>query len=99
MNRVYVGVYSNDYAGDVVVGNDVENLGPTKFTLQQNYPNPFNPVTQINYELDRSGEVVLELFDIRGAKIKTLVNEYHDASVMVFIDQSFNLCTPNIKQL
>ena len=47
MNRVYVGIYSNDYAGDVVVGNDVEQLGPTKFTLRQNYPNPFNPVTQI----------------------------------------------------
>ena len=79
MNRVYVGIYSNDYAGDVVVGNDVEQLGPTKFTLQQNYPNPFNPVTQIKYELDRSGDVVLELFDVRGSKVKTLVSEYHEA--------------------
>ena len=62
-----------------MVGNDAEQLGPTKFTLHQNYPNPFNPVTQINYELDRSGKVVLELFDVRGSKIKTLVNEHHDA--------------------
>ena len=75
MNRVYVGIYSNDYSGEPTVGNGVEQLGPTKFTLQQNYPNPFNPVTQIKYELDRAGEVLLELFDIRGAKIKTLVNE------------------------
>ena len=76
MNRVYVGIYSNDYAGEVTVGNDIENLGPTKFELQQNYPNPFNPVTNIKYELDRPGEVLLELFDIRGSKIKTLVNEH-----------------------
>ena len=76
MNRVYVGIYSNDYAGEATVGNDIENLGPTKFTLQQNYPNPFNPVTNIKYELDRPGEVLLELFDIRGSKIKTLVNEH-----------------------
>ena len=76
MNRVYVGIYSNDYAGETTVGNDIENLGPTKFTLQQNYPNPFNPVTNIKYELDRPGEVLLELFDIRGSKIKTLVNEH-----------------------
>mgnify|MGYP000025257523 FL=1 len=79
MNRVYVGIYSNDAVGEGTVGNDVEQLGPTKFTLQQNYPNPFNPVTQIKYDLDRAGDVVLDLFDIRGAKVKTLVNEYHPA--------------------
>ena len=76
MNRVYVGIYSNDYSGEPTVGNGIEQLGPTKFTLQQNYPNPFNPVTNIKYELDRPGDVVLELFDIRGSKIKTLVNEH-----------------------
>ena len=79
MNRVYVGIYSNDAEGEGTVGNDIEQLGPTKFTLQQNYPNPFNPVTQIKYDLDRAGDVALDLFDIRGAKIKTLVNEYHSA--------------------
>ena len=91
MNRVYVGIYSNDYAGDVVVGNDVEQLGPTKFTLQQNYPNPFNPVTQINYELERSGDVVLELFDVRGSKVKTLVNNYHEAGMHQFTFDGSNM--------
>ena len=57
---------------------------PETFSLSSAYPNPFNPVTQINYELDRSGEVVLELFDVRGSKIKTLVNEYHDAGSYQF---------------
>ena len=78
MNRVYVGIYSND-AGGGTVGNDADNLSPTQFTLQQNYPNPFNPITQIKYDLDTPGEVVMDLFDIRGAKVKTLVNESHSA--------------------
>ena len=61
------------------VGNDADNLSPTQFTLQQNYPNPFNPITQIKYDLDTPGKVVMDLFDIRGAKVKTLVNESHSA--------------------
>ena len=85
MNRVYVGIYSNDAQGDdVVVGNDLNELGPTKFTLQQNYPNPFNPLTQIKYDIDRAGDIVLDLFDIRGAKVKTLINEYHVAGSHLF---------------
>ena len=52
---------------------------PTKFSLDQNYPNPFNPKTQIQFNLDRSGDVVLDLFDIRGVKIQSLINEYHEA--------------------
>ena len=81
MNRVYVGVYSNDAGGsgggDVGTGN--EDLAPTKFVLKQNYPNPFNPVTQIQYEIDKSTDVSLDLFDIRGVKVKTLLSEHHQA--------------------
>jgi hypothetical protein len=84
MNRVYVGIYSND-AGGGTVGNDADNLSPTQFTLQQNYPNPFNPITQIKYDLDTPGDVVMDLFDIRGAKVKTLVNESHSAGSHEFI--------------
>ncbi len=78
MNRVYVGIYSNDAQGEGggTVGSDFEKLGPNDFSLSQNYPNPFNPVTQIKFELDRESMVMLELFDVKGAKVKTLLNEY-----------------------
>ena len=78
MNRVYVGIYSNDAQGEGggTVGSDFEKLGPNDFSLSQNYPNPFNPVTQIKFELDRESMVMLELFDVKGAKVKTLLNKY-----------------------
>ena len=68
--------------GTVAVGD--ENISPNKFSLKQNYPNPFNPKTQIQFNLSHSGDVVLDLFDIRGAKIKTLVNKYHEAGAHKF---------------
>ena len=46
------------------------------FELYQNYPNPFNPETTIEYELKSDGEVMLEMFDITGNIIKTLVRNY-----------------------
>ena len=66
---------SNDYAGDVVVGNDVEQLGPTKFTLQQNYPNPFNPITEIRFDIPEVTKVDISIFNLMGQKVKTLKNE------------------------
>ncbi len=59
---------------------DVEddNLAPGKYSLGQNYPNPFNPVTRINYSIHEAGKVVLEVFDIIGQKVTTLVNTQLD---------------------
>jgi endo-1,4-beta-xylanase len=49
-------------------------LLPNDFTLYQNFPNPFNPVTKISYQLQQPGQVRLEIYDILGHKVKTLVN-------------------------
>jgi hypothetical protein len=46
------------------------------FALSQNYPNPFNPSTTINYSIPQGGSVKIEVFDIMGREIKTLVDEY-----------------------
>lgn len=47
-----------------------------RFELEQNYPNPFNPTTTIEYNLNTSDNVKLEIFDIKGERIKTLVNGF-----------------------
>ncbi|MDZ7717251.1 MAG: T9SS type A sorting domain-containing protein [Balneolaceae bacterium] len=52
---------------------------PDDFTLNQNYPNPFNPTTVISYELPQSAEVRLDVYDMVGRHIATLVNEQTSA--------------------
>ena len=46
--------------------------------LGGNFPNPFNPETTINYTLEIAGNVSLEIFNIRGQKIRQLVNDYRE---------------------
>jgi len=48
---------------------------PLHFTLSQNYPNPFNPETKIKFQIPTSSDVVLQVFDVLGREVKTLVNE------------------------
>jgi len=52
---------------------------PTHFTLEQNYPNPFNPTTVLTYQLATSSDVRLEVFDVLGKNIATLVNAKQEA--------------------
>jgi hypothetical protein len=48
---------------------------PLRFALEQNYPNPFNPTTQIQFSITEQSDVLLEVFDILGRRVTTLVNE------------------------
>lgn len=51
-----------------------DEIVPAKYELAQNYPNPFNPVTTIHFELKDAGMTTVEVFDITGRHVRTLVN-------------------------
>lgn len=51
---------------------------PTAFRLLQNYPNPFNGTTTIPYDVPTRSLVALELYDVLGRKVRTLVNELQE---------------------
>lgn len=53
----------------------IERDVPEQIFLSQNYPNPFNPSTTIEFGVNETSNVVLEIYDILGRKIQTLINE------------------------
>ncbi len=54
---------------------EAENPIPTEFALKQNYPNPFNPSTTIDFDIPKTSEVILEIFNILGEEVATLVSD------------------------
>ena len=64
-------------AGTVDVSDN--NYIPSTYSLSQNYPNPFNPTTTIKFDLPVDGLITLEIYDILGRKISTLINEHRQA--------------------
>ena len=58
---------------DVVDGLGPEGT-PKEYVLAQNYPNPFNPLTQISFSLAARSQVKLEIYNIAGQKVTTLID-------------------------
>ena len=59
---------------DAFVGIDEQDNRPVSFSLNQNYPNPFNATTEISFNTAATGNVVLDVYNITGQKVKTLIN-------------------------
>jgi len=58
-----------------VVGIDRQNNIPTAYALQQNFPNPFNPMAIIRYDIPKASFVRINVYDILGEEIRSLVSE------------------------
>jgi hypothetical protein len=77
-------VTKTEYPGAAYFYQEIYNTGistvssfnqeslPAEFELKQNYPNPFNPSTTIEFNLNNSTNVKLDIFDVQGSLVKTL---------------------------
>jgi len=87
---VYCKINGIEYGTPVSVEKDKIEI-PLTFNLYQNYPNPFNPTTLIRYYLNKSTGIKLEVFDLLGNKVKTLVNKFQKSGEYDVIFNSENL--------
>ena len=63
------------YAATIAKATGITEITqPSFFELNQNYPNPFNPSTTLVYDLAARSHVRLEVFDLLGQKVSTLVD-------------------------
>ncbi len=71
------------------------NPAPLAFELHQNYPNPFNPTTTFTYRLSAASDVRLEVFDVLGRTVATLVQTRQSAGTyrLNFNAAQFNLAS------
>jgi len=68
-----IGAFEFDPATNILNDKDII---PSTIKLFQNYPNPFNSTTTIEYYLPHANNVKIELYNILGQKLKTVVNNY-----------------------
>lgn len=72
--------FGNNFLVRIVLVNSVSDRSPVPtYKLAQNYPNPFNPSTTIRYEIPVEAQVKLNIFDISGREVGTLVDERQSA--------------------
>lgn len=77
-SEIYCGTHDGVYKASITVSiRESKDHSPQHYKLNQNYPNPFNQTTTIQYQLAKETPVVLEVVDIKGRTIKTLVNGSH----------------------
>ncbi len=70
--RTAKSVYENNFAVSI---KNISSEVPYGFYLGQNYPNPFNPSSKIKFDVVRTGNIKLIVYDVTGREVQTLVNE------------------------
>jgi hypothetical protein len=60
------------------IGDNKKSGLINKFILQQNYPNPFNPDTKISYQISTNSDVQLNVYNLIGQKVRTLIHSYQN---------------------
>jgi len=75
--KVFYRLKQIDYDGTFSFSDVIEINGVTVTTieLEQNYPNPFNPSTKIKYQIANAGFVNLQVYDVLGNEVATLINK------------------------
>lgn len=66
------------YGIEVAIDGQQTEL-PSNYSLAQNFPNPFNPETKIDFELPDAEIVTIEIFNVLGQNVRTLISEYKEA--------------------
>lgn len=65
-----------DIDGTFEYSDEVEiEVLPTKYELMQNYPNPFNPATKIRFSLPEDAKIAINIYNILGEKVASVLNE------------------------
>ncbi|SYZ72854.1 hypothetical protein TRIP_C20969 [Candidatus Zixiibacteriota bacterium] len=78
---ISINLPDNVTSGRLLIGTEKFLAGqerqvlPSTYTLFQNYPNPFNPATTIKFALPQNGMVNLEIYNVLGQKVRTLLDE------------------------
>ncbi len=76
-------VSKNGYLGEIITHTAAgeKKLGEHELILNQNYPNPFNSSSVIEYSVPLDGNILIELFNAIGERVKTLVNKFQTKGV------------------
>jgi len=76
-----MGAYGGGCYNQVGIFDEDDRTMPTGYWLSQNYPNPFNPVTEISFNLPEVVDVKLEIYNVLGQRVTTLVNGLTEAGI------------------
>jgi hypothetical protein len=78
VSDINTGLYVFKFGSPIGINNNGTGI-PESFKLDQNYPNPFNPSTKINFELPKTSEADLKVYDASGRIVKTLYSGFLSA--------------------
>ncbi len=70
------GLYVSKYDFGTIENQDEYLTPPQSTLLAQNYPNPFNPTTAIKYSVADAGKVMIDVYNLKGQRVKTLIDEH-----------------------